>query len=580
MMFKRLFSLSAILIAVLAFTNSAATAFEVTTGPVKVAFVGLKTSEQEFGSVALIVDSTTGETSSTDRLPDLISPTTVSWTAATVSFSFRVNATTYQFNWAIGDSLLSNIRMAADTSDTPGFLKGLERFHIGKALLSGGKMTIIEAIGDRPQSTEFTLLHNALNLENVADGRIGTMAANGLALAGDIRDNQEQATLALNIERTTATGFDLAYPATAFSSTLADFSPDLTPAEYLRTLNAYAATGVGYDSLNLETITGVAVLDGKRYSLTVDSNHNSLYRGYAAGPASLNGLKFSTETGDSLSVGSISVTGYDLTEAAHDIRELLRTRPEIFDLETTDPSVFLSAMPPLDAGDLSIREIMVTANRKSLSLASLLVNDFRIDENHRLNFGFSVDDLALPASAFDGQEKESARKILDHAHLDQLTIDLNHHFTLDPKNLILTVNTLDVAMDGLAAFTSQFELTGLTLLPDGGNITYPKLAKAEITIINDQLLDAAITSVASGNRPPDSIRREAEQTLRNLQASMTTKPGKAVYDEIISFINGTPRLTMSLAPQNPVPVDQVAGLLALSADAAVQFLGLKVTAGP
>ena len=61
---------------------------------------------------------------------------------------------------------------------------------------------------------------------------------------------------------------------------------------------------------------------------------------------------------------------------------------------------------------------------------------------------------------------------------------------------------------------------------------------------------------------------------------MTTSSGKAVYDEVIRFLDGAPRLSLSLAPEKPVPLDQVAGLLTLSADAAVQFLGLKVTAGP
>lgn len=578
-MFKRLL-LPALLFTIFVFATPPAIAFEISTSPVRVAFTGLKTAGQEFGDVTLVVDPKTGETTSADRLPELISPTAVSWTAATVTFSFKVFETTYFFSWAIGDSLLSDTRMTADLPETSGFLGELERFQIGKALLSGGKMTVSEGVGDQPQVTEFTLLHQAVNLEDVAEGRIGKLTAGAMALAGDIRDRQEQMTLSLNIERTTAAGFDLAYPAVAFSSTLSDFSPDLPTAEYLRTFDNYAKAGLGYDSLSLEAITAVAVLNEKRYSLSIDSNHNGLYRGYVAGPGSLNGLKLDAGTTGIVSVNSITATGYDLTAAADDIRERLRTRPEIFDPEVTDPSVFLSSLPALDFGDFSVSGVMISEGDKSLTLATVLVDDIRIDADHRINFGFKIDSLALPASLFNKQRDKTTRKILDYAGLDQLKINLEHHFTLDPKDWGLSINSLDVAMDGLAAFTSQLELTGLALPKDDGNFVYPRLAKAGITISNDQLLDAGLASAASGNRTPDYLRREAEQTLRNLQASMTTEPGKAVYDEVIKFLNGTPVLSMSLAPQNPVPLDQVGGILALSADAAVQFLGLKVTASP
>lgn len=578
-MFRR-FLLLGLLFGTLSCANPNIPASFNSTGDIRVSFTDLKIDDQDFGSVTLTLDPATGKTVGTEVLPEFGTSRSVSWSRATTRFSFKASDKSLWFDWTLNESRLSGVRFAAADNKDQTLLGMLESFSVESAAMSGGEIRLIDGAGGNPRDIDMDLLHQAISLKGLAAGRIGELAIAETALTVNLGSGPDPVALAIQIDRSSLTGLDLAYPATAIS--IANDSVSLSLPLYVNALLDQAESGVGYDSFAYETITGAVQLGVQKFSFGLDDYRSGAYRGYVAGPGSMSGIRFADDTGQKLMIRKVTASGYDLSSAATGMRDIVDNRPELLEENPEDPFALLAALPEMDIGKYSIEGFRLATHigQGDIRFDSLTFDDLRINREHQLSIGFSLKELAVWKGYFSGPENQLILEVLNYAGLDRLVTTIDYHSILDARTRSLNLDRFDLALDGLISFISSVQLSGLQPADQDGQTPAPLLDSASIDIINDKFLDAILASHSVSGNNPEWHRRDAKRSISSLRASMTTSSGKAVYDEVIRFLDGAPRLSLSLAPEKPVPLDQVAGLLTLSADAAVQFLGLKVTAGP
>lgn len=268
--------------------------------------------------------------------------------------------------------------------------------------------------------------------------------------------------------------------------------------------------------------------------------------------------------GGKLFVGSLSIS--DLSIPTLDINT---EKPESWGLKYS--SAELSNLNALQGDQPPVTVASVKSTAK-------YINDDGISGSGTL----SVDDINVPAGIMDGEIKA----FMDASGYENLVLDMNLDGTYDAtsQNLELNNFTIDAAEMGTLNFSAQFGGIIAEMLQDAdqiqGLMATATLRGANLKFANNSIfekgLDFAATMTGSST---DDLKSQAPFVL-GLGLGQINNPAftKMVTEAVSKFLDDPKSLTVSVAPENPVPVAQIGGAAMSSPQAIPDLLAVGVVA--
>ena len=162
-LFLTLLALAAVLL-----TRPAAEAAAPSIGPVSIVFTGLVVDGESIGRLGLSVDSGTGETAYSGKVPDLKAPTDASWKSVEISFDVADAADRFRFFWKLDAAEITDISYLQDGAN---YIIGmLENLRIVQASVPGGVFSFLPVDGTDPSLKG---RHGRISLADMTGEKVG-----------------------------------------------------------------------------------------------------------------------------------------------------------------------------------------------------------------------------------------------------------------------------------------------------------------------------------------------------------------------------------------------------------------------
>jgi hypothetical protein len=552
-------------------SRPAAEAASPTFGPVSIIFTGLVVDGESFDRLGLSVDAETGETAYSGRVPVLTSPTEASWESVEISFDVVANDIRERFFWKLDAARIADI--SYNSTGRTGLVGVLEGFSIGQTDISRGEFSIRHVDG-RGMATSGE--HGEISIDGMTGDKLGTASVSGFktAMSGLLPDYDMN--LRFEFDEASLSGLDIAYLDFIEESMKPAIGQVDEAADIADFIESLIGNGSGYDAFEMDGIRGDFRTPDFDINVVIEHVGNEGVHGLRQGAATTRGASLQTETGFKFAFQQASWSEVDLTEPARELARLLREQPELFDVVENREMAFLRLLPAFDMGSGEMHAISYKPqNDEPLTISAISVGPVAKGSDGKIWLGMAVDGAVVPKGHLAGAEPDIPMQLLEHAGLSQLGGDLSLELVLDVDRPALTIDSFKIEADQLA----DLYLTAGVVFPDkpaGPGQPQGKLETLKLKFADDRLLDAVFALQDVRGMPLIPPPAEIVQQLRGMQVAMNTEPGRKVYDDLIAFVEGASNLEASLNPQQPVPMQQVAGILLLGADAAIQFLGLDL----
>ena len=536
-------------------------------GPVSIVFTGLVVDGEAIGRLGLSVDAETGETAYSGKVPDLRAPTDASWKSVEISFDVADAADRFRFFWKLDAAEITDISYLQDgANDVIGILENLR---IGQASVPGGEFSFLPVDGTDP-----TLKgrHGRIWMTGMTGEKLGAASVSAIALTLSGSSSAGNGRADLDIAGASIAGLDIAYLASVGQQSEFAGGDFDDPSQLADVIETFARQRTGYDSLAIDGIRSKALIDLESFAFAGSSGVHGLRQG----PSSVRGASVRMDGGVALGFAEAYWSGVDLTEPAIEIAELLRTRPELFEASGNDDLALLRAFPAFDLGKGGIRSLSVNPGKPDpLTVSAIRIDRMAMGEDGKFRFDLAIEGTDLPKNLMEGGDLDVLVRMLDHVEAPSLAGDFSLALVTDVENRSVVLENVRLSADSLA----RVELDADLVIPEGASRERGVAASLDFLrfrIEDDRLFDALFAVRDDTGAPLMPSPEEIIQQLRGMQAMMNTDPGRTVYDDLIAFIDGAPNLEMKLAPQQPVALEQLGGILLLGADAAIQFLGLEL----
>lgn len=565
-LFLTLLALAAVLL-----TRPAAEAAAPSIGPVSIVFTGLVVDGESIGRLGLSVDSGTGETAYSGKVPDLKAPTDASWKSVEISFDVADAADRFRFFWKLDAAEITDISYLQDGAND--IIGMLENLRIGQASVPGGVFSFLPVDGADPSLKG---RHGRISLADMTGEKVGAASVSAIALSLSGSSSAGNGRADLDIAGASIAGLDIAYLASiGDQSELAGGDFD-DPSQLADVIETFARQQAGYDSLAIDGIRSKALIDMESFEFAIDHIGSTGVHGLRQGPSTVRGASVRMDGGVSMGFAEAYWSGVDLTGPAIEIAELLRTRPDLFEASGNDDLALMRAFPAFDLGKGGIRSLSVNPGKPDpLTVSAIRIDRMAMGEDGRFRFDLAIEGTDVPKSLMEGGDMDVLVQMLDHVGAPSLAGDFSFALVTDAERPGVSLENVRLSADSLA----RVELDADLVIPEGASRDRGVTASLDymrFRIEDDRLFDALFAVRDDTGAPLMPPPEEVIQQLRGMQAMMNTDPGRAVYDDLVAFIDGTPNLEMKLAPQQPVALEQLGGILLLGADAAIQFLGLDL----
>lgn len=553
-------------------SRPAAEAASPSIGPVSIVFTGLVVDGEAIGRLGLSVDAETGETAYSGKVPDLGAPTNASWKSVEISFDVADSADRFRFFWKLDAAEITDISYLKDgAQDIIGILENLR---IGEASLPGGEFSFLPVDGTDPSLKG---RHGRISVKEMTGEKLGAASIGQIAMSLSGASSVGSGRADLDVASISVAGLDIGY--LDLMGKWSGFAHEgiESPAQFADFLDSLARETAGYDSFAIDGLRSKVQVDQKRFDLAVDHIGDTGFHGLAQGMSSMiRGVSFGTDDGIAVGFGEIYWSRKGLAEPVIEIARLLRTRPDLFETSEKNDIDLLRAFPPIDFGTGGVRAYSFNLGQGDpITVSAVRVDKLAIEKDGKFRLDLAAEEANIPKSQMLGSNMDVLVGMLDHAEAPALAGDFSFSIAIDPDRSGVTIENVRLSAEMLA----RAELDADIVLPGAVSPDERQAASLEnmrFRIEDDRLFDALFAVRDDTGAPLMPPQEEVIQQLQGMQAMMNTDPGRAVYDDLIAFIDGAPNLEMKLAPQQPVPLEQLGGILLLGADAAIQFLGLEL----
>lgn len=542
-----------------------------TVGPVSIVFTGLVVDGETIGRLGLSVDAETGETAYSGKVPDLEAPTNASWKSVEISFDVADAADRFRFFWKLDAAEITDISYLQDGAND--IIGMLENLRIGEASVPGGEFSFLPVDGADPSLKG---RHGRISLTDMTGEKLGAASVSAIALSLSGTSSAGNGRADLDIAGASIAGLDIAYLASIGEQSEIAGSEFDDPAQLADVLEKVALQQAGYDSLAIDDLRSKALVDRESFEFAIDHIGSAGVRGLRQGPSIVRGVSVRMDGGVSMGFAEAYWSGIDLTESAFAIAELLRTRPELFEPSDNNDLMLLGEFPAFDFGKGGVRSLSVNPGKADpLTVSAIRIDRMAMGEDGKFRFDLAIEGTDLPKSLMEGGDLDVLVRMLDHVEAPSLAGDFSLALVTDVENRNVVLENVRLSADSLA----RVELNADLMTPERASRDWGVTASLNFLrfrIEDDRLFDALFAVRDDTGAPLMPSPEEIIQQLRGMQAMMNTDPGRAVYDDLVAFVDGAPNLEMKLAPQQPVALEQLGGILLLGADAAIQFLGLEL----
>lgn len=312
-------------------------------------------------------------------------------------------------------------------------------------------------------------------------------------------------------------------------------------------------------------------------------------------------LKF-TEDKDTGSFTTVSVQGYDETntqgfgadritatgfELVNDEAQLLIASLSIADLNI--PSVEFDPDNPDSWNDVTytssefsnITVIPEGSAAITIAVVKSAIN-YTGDDGISGTGSLIIDDLSVPADLMEGEAK-AFMKASGYAGL-MLDVTVDAAYDAAGKTLDLNTLTLDAQEMGVLDFSAQLGGIAEDMLRDSeqirGLMATATLRAARLSFSNDSIFEKGLDFAAMlTGQDPAQLKAQAPFALGFALAQINNEAfTEMVTQAVTEFLDDPKSLTVTIAPENPVPVAQIAGAAMSSPKVVPDLLNVAVEA--
>lgn len=358
------------------------------------------------------------------------------------------------------------------------------------------------------------------------------------------------------------------------SSSAAFAAPDATAvADRLVALLSKSGAEVSYDSaiynpsddvvmvINVKAVNGDETATLATVSIKGYDEANT--EGFGSQSISATGFEAKSD-GSTIFIGAMNIE--DLVIPTMDIDE---SKPGSWGLTYT--SAGLSNLNAVQPNSAPVTVASVTSTAKYFS-----------DDGVSGNGTLKIDDISIPTSVMDNEIKA----FMTASGYENLVIDMNLEGTYDATTQNLEMNdiTIDAAEMGVLSFSAELGGIISEMLQDPdqiqGLMATATLRGAKLNFANNSIFEKGLDFAASmtGNSA-EQLKSQAPFVL-GLGLGQINNPAftKMVTEAVSQFLEDPKSLTVTVAPENPVPVAQIAGAAMSSPQVVPDLLAVGVVA--
>nr|WP_306267105.1 hypothetical protein [Pararhizobium sp. IMCC3301] len=250
------------------------------------------------------------------------------------------------------------------------------------------------------------------------------------------------------------------------------------------------------------------------------------------------------------------------------------------DVDTDDPESW-NQVTYTSLEFANIRAIPKGSDPITVALVKSAIN-YTGDDGISGNGSLSIDDLSVPAQIMEGE----ARAFMKASGYDSLELDITVDAAYDAiaKTLDLNTLTVDAQNMGVVNFSAQMGGIPKDLLRDSaqmqGLMATATLRGARLSFANASIFDKGLDFAAGlTGQDPAQLKAQAPFVLGFGLAQINNEAfTKMVTRAVTDFLDDPRSLTVTIAPENPVPVAQIAGAAMSSPKVVPDLLGVAVVA--
>lgn len=285
--------------------------------------------------------------------------------------------------------------------------------------------------------------------------------------------------------------------------------------------------------------------------------------GFASESITATGFESKAEDG-TLFIASVSIADFVIPTLDIDLE-----KPESWGLKFSSAEAANITALVQNSGTIAVASVKSTAK---------YFNDDGVSGSGTL----TIDDIKVPANIM----ADEAKAFMSASGYENLILDINMDATYDAasQNLELSDFTIDAADMGTLNFSAQFGGIVAELLQDHAQIqglmATATLRGANLKFANNSIFEKGLDFAATmtGNTA-DQLKSQAPFVL-GLGLGQINNPGftKMVTEAVTNFLDDPKSLAITVAPENPVPVAQIAGAVMSSPQAVPDLLAVGVMA--
>lgn len=285
--------------------------------------------------------------------------------------------------------------------------------------------------------------------------------------------------------------------------------------------------------------------------------------GFASESITATGFESKAEDG-TLFIASVSIADFVIPTLDIDLE-----KPESWGLKFSSAEAANITALVQNSGTIAVASVKSTAK---------YFNDDGVSGSGTL----TIDDIKVPANIM----ADEAKAFMSASGYENLILDINMDATYDAasQNLELSDFTIDAADMGTLNFSAQFGGIVAELLQDHAQIqglmATATLRGAKLKFANNSIFEKGLDFAATmtGNTA-DQLKSQAPFVL-GLGLGQINNPGftKMVTEAVTNFLDDPKSLAITVAPENPVPVAQIAGAVMSSPQAVPDLLAVGVMA--
>lgn len=285
--------------------------------------------------------------------------------------------------------------------------------------------------------------------------------------------------------------------------------------------------------------------------------------GFASEGITATGFESKAEDG-TLFIASVSIADFVIPTLDIDVE-----KPESWGLKFSSAEAANITALVQNSGTIAVASVKSTAK---------YFNDDGVSGSGTL----TIDDIKVPANIM----ADEAKAFMSASGYENLILDINMDATYDAasQNLELSDFTIDAADMGTFNFSAQFGGIVAELLQDHAQIqglmATATLRGAKLKFANNSIFEKGLDFAATmtGNTA-DQLKSQAPFVL-GLGLGQINNPGftKMVTEAVTNFLDDPKSLAITVAPENPVPVAQIAGAVMSSPQAVPDLLAVGVMA--